>query len=475
MNDVFISYAHEDADWVRALAERLERSGVRVYFDEWDVALGAIVVHELDDAIRRSGTAIQVLSAFSVAKPWVREEYAALLHQSVERGLRFIPVIYGEVDVPPFAANRMALDFRRASGQVYDDKVADLVRAIRGEPRPRGTASGPAAGEDAARTVLRAMSRPLSEPDQHAFVVCYAAADAAYGERLVGDLSEAGLPVWSIGSLMPGDDPMWTIRQQIQYALAVVVVMSPESQASEDITRMILEGQRHSRAFFPILLWGERNYQLANSWYFDARTGNLPGPAERAILRRLYEGRLAGQPIDLARELPAPPGGPAVPAIHIPAAVSLDRLRGLLDEREIEHADLLTTSLLLEAAGRLGSGWMRRSDAATLTDGLLAGVDTLWSRFSGGRYGFSAQRALAPVCGGRHADFLLLSVRYSWRASTEDTVPRYQAFVRQAVGQPGFFPTLRNPQAEEYLDWYDQWTQTTLAVHMRLRRRETTR
>jgi hypothetical protein len=147
----------------------------------------------------------------------------------------------------------------------------------------------------------------------------------------------------------------------------------------------------------------------------------------------------------------------------------------MLDERETEHADLLTTSLVLEAAGRLANGWIRRSDAGTLTDGLLAGVDALWSRSSGGIHGFGAQRALAPVCGGRHADFLELSVRYGWRTSMEDTVPKYQEFVRRTAGQPGFFPTLRNPQAEEYLDWYDQWTQTTLAVHLRLRRMESAR
>ncbi len=142
VSDVFISYAHEDADWVRALAERLERGGVRVYFDEWDLMPGTVAVHELDEAIRRSGSAIQVLSPVALAKPWVREEYAALLQQSVERGLRFIPIIYGEVEIPPFAANRVSLDFRKASGRAYDDRVADLVGAIRGDPRPRGAAHG---------------------------------------------------------------------------------------------------------------------------------------------------------------------------------------------------------------------------------------------------------------------------------------------------------------------------------------------
>jgi hypothetical protein len=149
--------------------------------------------------------------------------------------------------------------------------------------------------------------------------------------------------------------------------------------------------------------------------------------------------------------------------------VARDQLGGYLKEQELELADLMTTSLLLDAAGRLGNGWLRREDAEAIPADLLAEVDALWSNFSDGKYGFTAQRALAEVHDNRYSDFVELAVRCGWRASVEDTVPMYREFVdRRAAGQRGFFPTLRDPQAEQYVDWYDRWMHTILAVHSRL-------
>ena len=46
--DVFISYAHADADWVRVLAENLHQQGLQVFFDEWEIGPGDVLVHRLD-------------------------------------------------------------------------------------------------------------------------------------------------------------------------------------------------------------------------------------------------------------------------------------------------------------------------------------------------------------------------------------------------------------------------------------------
>jgi IS605 OrfB family transposase len=63
------------------------------------------------------------------------------------------------------------------------------------------------------------------------------------GSLPVEQFAASSLPVWSVHSLRPGDREVWTIRQQLRYATAIVVVMTPEAQDSDDITRMILEGQ----------------------------------------------------------------------------------------------------------------------------------------------------------------------------------------------------------------------------------------
>lgn len=469
MYDVFISYTEQDGAWAGLLADRLAADGVRVFFDRFSLHPGDVVVHEVEAAIRASGHGILVIGPDTASAPWARQEYAALVHAATEGRLRLIPVVFGDADLPPFAETRVWMDFRKLTGPAFDAKAAELARVLRGEDV--------SAGADAFGPVRP--PRPPRPPDESvpaSFVVCHARADAGYAELLADHLSRSGLPMWSLGDLKWGDDYLWTIRQRLRRALAVVVLMSPEAEESEDVTREILEGQRHSREFFPVLLRGERNYLLASSWYFDARSGALPGPDELRLLRRLSEAHRPDRAPGESPLLPPPPARSSVPASTFatpspgPARTSLGRLETLLAEGETEHADLLTTTLLLEAVGRLEDGWLRRSDGRRLPDDLLAGIDERWSRFSGGRYGFGAQTRHSPLKGGRRADFTALCLGYGWRASLQEVVPKYQHFIERSGG-PGFFPTLRNPQSEQYLDWYDQWTETVLSVHLRLRER----
>ena len=55
--DVFVSYAHVDREWVRVLAENLHQSGLKVFYDEWEIAPGDVLVHKLDAGIRAALTA----------------------------------------------------------------------------------------------------------------------------------------------------------------------------------------------------------------------------------------------------------------------------------------------------------------------------------------------------------------------------------------------------------------------------------
>ncbi|GAA2115913.1 TIR domain-containing protein [Streptomyces synnematoformans] len=478
MADVFISYAAEDRAWTGELAAGLRRNGVRVFFDECSLLPGDVVVHQLEAAIRCSTHGIQVLSPVSMRKPWVLQEYAALLDASTRRGLRLIPVLHSDVDIGelPFAATRLWVDFRDVTGAAFHGKVSELARVILGE-EPTGN------GESEALDLRDLPARSPDPPAEPSFVVCYARQERDYARRLLSTLSRAGLPVWSIGHLAWGDDVLRTIRTQIRHALGIIVLMSPEAEGSEDVTREILEGQRHSRPFFPILVRGDRHFLLGSTWHFDARTGSLPGYVELDLLRRLQDAGAPSpapdQPVARAGRTgvsaavsPVPAAvrtaAPAPAAGLLPGAPAGVRLGALLAEGEWEHADVLTTALLLRAVDRLESGWLRRGDGRRLPAGLLREVDAAWAESSGGRYGFRAQRERARPASARHRDFLALSVAYGWRGSVEDAVSEYRAFTG-TDRPPGFFPTLRNPQNERYPDWYDQWTETVLAVHLRLR------
>src|SRR5439155_372939 len=154
MFDVFISYGHQDQAWVRTLAENLYRAGLEVFYDEWEIGPGDVLVHRLDEGIRTSRSGMLVVSPASLARPWVMEEYAAMLTRAVADQQRLIPVLLGEAELPPFLATRVWVDFRHADGPrtsrsgmlvvspvsldrpwVAEEYAAMLNRAVAGQQR----------------------------------------------------------------------------------------------------------------------------------------------------------------------------------------------------------------------------------------------------------------------------------------------------------------------------------------------------
>jgi TIR domain len=132
--EVFVSYSHEDQAWVQTLVENLHRQGVDVFYDEWDIAPGDVFVHRLEEGILAAASGILIVSPDSMRSPWVREEYAAMLARAVAGRQRLIPVLLDDVELPPFLATRVWVDFRGADGPEYERRVHDLVAALRGGP-----------------------------------------------------------------------------------------------------------------------------------------------------------------------------------------------------------------------------------------------------------------------------------------------------------------------------------------------------
>src|SRR5215831_5352730 len=134
--DAFVSYGHGDAAWVHALAENLERLGLHVFLDAWELVPGDLIAIQLQRGLAAADAVVFVVSAASVGRGWVNEEFAAVIAQAAAGRQRLIPVIAGEVVVPPMVAGRLYIDFRHADDPAdYEAKVRELAAASGGQPR----------------------------------------------------------------------------------------------------------------------------------------------------------------------------------------------------------------------------------------------------------------------------------------------------------------------------------------------------
>jgi hypothetical protein len=102
--DVFISYAHKDADWVQNLADNLYRADFEVFIDSWEIEPGDVLVHKIDEGKLKAKTGILVVSPEALSRPWVLEEYAAMMSRAVEGKQRLIPVLLADAEMPPLLA-----------------------------------------------------------------------------------------------------------------------------------------------------------------------------------------------------------------------------------------------------------------------------------------------------------------------------------------------------------------------------------
>ena len=67
--DVFISYAHDDQNWVRVLAENLHQSGLNVFYDEWEIGPGDMLAHKPDAGILNTKIGVIVVSPTALCRP----------------------------------------------------------------------------------------------------------------------------------------------------------------------------------------------------------------------------------------------------------------------------------------------------------------------------------------------------------------------------------------------------------------------
>jgi len=134
---VFISHASEDKDrFVLRFAERLREKGIDAWVDRWEMLPGdSLITKIFEEGIKQASAVIIVLSQFSVAKPWVREELNASAVKRIDHGSQLIPVVIDDCEVPMVLRSTVWSRIQDFSN--YDDEFARIVDAVfKRRPKP---------------------------------------------------------------------------------------------------------------------------------------------------------------------------------------------------------------------------------------------------------------------------------------------------------------------------------------------------
>jgi hypothetical protein len=126
--DVFLCHNSQDKPVIKRLAKRLEKEGLRPWFDEWHAPPGTDWFWEINKQIGAVRSAAVFIGQNGLG-PWQKEEIGALLVQFAQRGAPVIPVLLPKADepfdMPPFLSTKGQVDLRKRGA------FAGLVGAIR--------------------------------------------------------------------------------------------------------------------------------------------------------------------------------------------------------------------------------------------------------------------------------------------------------------------------------------------------------
>ncbi|MCC2961776.1 TIR domain-containing protein [Massilia sp. IC2-278] len=122
--DVFISYASEDRDVVRSLADKLKADGLKVWFDLWELRSISSNAHfqrlAISNGLKNSRTLLLCLSKSLFKNGSVQAEQSAIIFRDpLNEGRRLIPILLEEASVPPWLSDLLHVDWRYRSEQAY--------------------------------------------------------------------------------------------------------------------------------------------------------------------------------------------------------------------------------------------------------------------------------------------------------------------------------------------------------------------
>jgi TIR domain len=201
----FVSYAHEDQEFVLALIERLQGQGLDVRYDQVVLQIGDSLIRVISQEISDGDFLIAIVSPASVESEWCRKELALAEAQGInERRVKVLPVRFRGVEMPPMLHDTYWADADRDDVETIARRLAAAMRANL-EGREADAAREAEEAEEAGG--LPAHEEVVGDVD--------VAAIEEIAER-VWDVFAAWAGVWAGGNVDDLEDP----QRRLRWALA---------------------------------------------------------------------------------------------------------------------------------------------------------------------------------------------------------------------------------------------------------------
>lgn len=118
--DVFLSHNQSDKPKVRRLAERLKVAGINVWLDEWIIKAGDIITLKVDEGLEQSRVLLLCITPAALASGWVALERSTAIHRDpANEGRRFIPLFFGDCELPASLSKYKYVDYRNETEAAF--------------------------------------------------------------------------------------------------------------------------------------------------------------------------------------------------------------------------------------------------------------------------------------------------------------------------------------------------------------------
>lgn len=124
---IFISYSHENKEFVDKLATQLVAHNVNIWLDRWELNIGDSLLTKIQEAVDGASALLVILSKASVASDWCTNEInAGLLRELEEKQVLVMPVMLEDCGAPVFVRGKLYADFRKS----FDDGLRTILEGI---------------------------------------------------------------------------------------------------------------------------------------------------------------------------------------------------------------------------------------------------------------------------------------------------------------------------------------------------------